>query len=235
MELKNKKTTLKFSLKKYKNSLGKNNSKKITIGNRGSGHKRRYRQINFKSNINFLGIIFNIEYDPNRNCKIASVYNFKTNNFFYKIAAKDLKIGNIIKSGIYAENKIGHTMLLRKIPIGCCIHNISIKSNGFSKMTRSAGTYSIILEKTNKYVKILLSSGKKKKLYFNSLATIGIISNQIFFLLKLGKAGKSRWLNKRPNVRGVAKNPVDHPHGGGEGKKSGKRKNPWGKVTNSRK
>ena len=227
------KTILKFKLKKYKNSSGKNHSGKTTIFHKGSGHKKRYRQINFEPNINFFGIIFNIEYDPHRNCKIVSVFNFKSKQFFYKIAPKDLKIGNIIKSGLYAENKIGHTLVLRKIPTGCCIHSLNLKFNRLATMTRAAGTYSIILEKTKKFAKILLSSGKIKNLPLNCFATIGVVSNEIFVLIKLGKAGKSRWLNKKPKVRGVAKNPIDHPNGGGEGKKSGNRVSPWGKIMNS--
>merc|ERR1712226_347822 len=197
------KTILKFKLKKYKNSSGKNHSGKTTIFHKGSGHKKRYRQINFEPNINFFGIIFNIEYDPHRNCKIVSVFNFKSKQFFYKIAT------------------------------GCCIHSLNLKFNRLATMTRAAGTYSIILEKTKKFAKILLSSGKIKNLPLNCFATIGVVSNEIFVLIKLGKAGKSRWLNKKPKVRGVAKNPIDHPNGGGEGKKSGNRVSPWGKIMNS--
>jgi large subunit ribosomal protein L2 len=227
------KPKLKFKLKKYVNTAGKNNSGQITVHSKSAGHKKRYRQINFTSNKNFLGIVFSIEYDPNRNSNIASIFNFKSNNFFYVIAANNLLIGNIVKSGFYAENKNGHTMILRKIPIGCCIYNITFKFSNLGKISRSAGTYSVVLEKTHKYATILLSSGKKKKLPLNCSATIGIVSKDYVFLIELGKAGKSRWLNKKPNVRGVAKNPVDHPNGGGEGKKSGKRKTPWGKSMNS--
>lgn len=231
--LKLKKPILKIKLKKYKNVSGKNNSGKITINHKGGGHKKRYREISFKFSSSFLGIVFSIEYDPNRNCNIASIFNIKLKTFFYLIAAKNLTVGDIVKSGFYAENKIGHTMTLQKIPIGCCIFNVTLQKNNLAKISRSAGTYSIILEKTQTQAIILLASGKKKIVPINCFATIGIVSKHLNFLNQIKKAGKSRWLNKRPSVRGVAKNPVDHPNGGGEGKKSGFRKTPWGKVMGS--
>jgi large subunit ribosomal protein L2 len=124
-------------------------------------------------------------------------------------------------------------MTLKKIPIGCCIYNVSLKYNGFSIMSRSAGTYCIIIKKSKTDVTLLLSSGQQKQLPLTAFGTIGVVSNGLVFLAELGKAGRTRWLGKRPTVRGVAMNPVDHPHGGGEGKKSGKRKTPWGKSMNS--
>jgi large subunit ribosomal protein L2 len=219
-------------LKKNINKL-KKNSGKITIRNKVGGHKKRYRQINFNKTANFTGIVYSIEYDPNRNSNIASIFNIKLNCFFYVIAPKDLEIGNIIKYGLEAEKRVGHSMSLRLAPTGCCIYNVSLKPNGVAQISRSAGTYSVIIKKTEKYAQIVLSSGTKKTLSLNAFATIGIVSNELFYLTKLGKAGRARWLGLKPNVRGVAMNPVDHPHGGGEGKKSGKRKTPWGKPINS--
>jgi len=223
---------LKTKIIKLKKRIGKNNLGKITVRHKQNGHKKLFRQIFFKK-VDFIGIVFNIQYDPNRNSNIASIYNIKKNNFFYVVAAKDLVIGNIIKSGFEANKKVGHINFLEQIPIGCCIHNVALKSNGLAKISRSAGTYSIIIKKTKTNVIILLSSGQQKKLPLNAFATIGIVSNELHFLNQLGKAGRSRWLGKRPTVRGVAMNPVDHPNGGGEGRKSGKRKTPWGKTMNS--
>ena len=230
-----KKPRLKFKLRKHIHSAGKNNTGQITVFTKGSGNKKRYRQLNFFANQNFLGIIFSIEYDPNRNCNIASVFNLKLDSFFYVIAAKGILVGHIVKSGFYANKKVGHIMPLRKIPNGSCVFNITLKPKGFAKISRSAGTYSVILEKTQDFAKLLLSSGKFKILPLHCFATIGIVSKSYHFLIELHKAGKSRWLNKKPSVRGVAKNPVDHPNGGGEGKKSKIRKTPWGKVMNSKK
>lgn len=225
---------LKIKLKKYKNCSGKNNSGKITVNHKGSGHKKRYRQIDFKLIYkNNLSIVFNIEYDPNRNCNIATIFYVKLKNFRYILAPRNLLIGSVLENNFNSPNRVGHTKMLKKIPVGCCIHNITTKHNHFGKFSRSAGTYSVIIKKTQKFAILILSSGKKKKLFLNCFATIGIVSNEFYFLTQLKKAGKSRWLNKRPSVRGVAKNPIDHPNGGGEGKKSGKRKTAWGKVLNS--
>jgi large subunit ribosomal protein L2 len=229
-----KKPVLKIKLKNKKMNLGKNNTGQITVNHKGGAQKKRYRKINF-GNENFIGIIFSIEYDPNRNANIAAVFNFKSNTFFYVLAPKNLEMGNILKSGLEAEKKTGHTMNLEKVPLGCCIYNISLKPNSFAKISRAAGTYSVITEKTKQYAKVLFSSGKKKLLPLKAFATIGVVSNELKILTQIGKAGKSRWLGKRPIVRGVAMNPVDHPHGGGEGRKSGSRKTPWGKKMGSRK
>lgn len=218
-----KKSLLKKEIKSLKkNSAGKNNSGKITVKNKGGGHKRKYRKIQFFRSSTNTGIICSIEYDPYRKANIASVFEFLKNNFFYILAPQKLKVGDIIKSGENAEIKIGHSLPLSKMPIGSCIHNVSTKNNSYGQISRSAGTYSQVIEITNKYVKIKISSGEHKHLSLNCYATIGIISNEFVFLTQIGKAGRARWLNKRPKVRGVARNPVDHPHGGGEGKKSGK-------------
>lgn len=195
--------------------------------------KKKYRKINFLRNNDSIGIVSSLEYDPGRTAFIASVYDFLNQTFFYIIAPKNLNIGNIVKSGFSAETKVGHALMLRKIPIGSFIHNISLKKNKKAQISRSAGTHSQLIEKTARSCQIILSSGKHKFVSIDGYATIGTVSNEFSFLKNISKAGRNRWLNKRPTVRGVAMNPIDHPHGGGEGKTSGGRSSvtPWGKPT----
>lgn len=228
-----KKPLLKSNIKGLKRNVGKNFSGKITVFSKGGGHKKKYRNINFKRTENETYIVTSIEYDPFRSANIASVYNINKNKFDYIIAPKNTKIGDIIKSGLTAEIKNGHSLPISKIPIGCLIHNVSPKPNSNSKISRSAGTFSQLIEKTTNFGKLKLSSGEQRTVSINCFATIGIVSNEFLILTTLGKAGRSRWLNKRPKVRGVAMNPIDHPHGGGEGKTSGGRTSvtPWGKPT----
>ena len=216
-----------------KNIAGKNNSGKITVYHKGGGHKRKYRVINFMRSQDSIGIVTAIEYDPNRSAFIASIYDFLNLKYFYTIAPKNLNIGNIIKSGFSADIKIGHSLTLMKIPVGGFIHNISLEENKKAKLIRSAGTKAQLIEKTSKYCRIILSSGTHIFLSPTCQATIGSVSNEFSFFKTIKKAGRSRWLNKRPTVRGVAMNPIDHPHGGGEGKSSGGRFSvtPWGKPT----
>lgn len=225
------KPLIKKKLKKLSNTAGRNNSGKITVRHKGGGHKQRYREITFNRTNVSTGIVISLEYDPNRNAHIAAIYDTSTKDFFYILAPKNLKIGDIIKSGPNAEPKIGHSLPLSNIPVGSYIHNISPKVGKPAQITRSAGTFSKIKEKRLDYVKVELSSGEQRLLPSDCYATIGLVSNDLLFLTRLGKAGRSRWLNKRPTVRGVAMNPIDHPHGGGEGKKSGSGKTPWGKYT----
>lgn len=225
-----KKPLLKSKLKGLKNTSGRNNSGKIVSHHKGGGHKRTYRKVNFKENFNSYGIVTSIEYDPNRTANIISVYNFKNKNTYsYKIAPKYIQIGDIIKTGTDAEIKLGHTLPLSKIPEGYFIYNLYQEKNGSAVISRSAGTYSVLIEKTSNYCKVKLGSGTVKNFSLDCLASIGKVSNDLRYLIIVNKAGKSRWLNKRPTVRGVAMNPVDHPHGGGEGKKSGRKRTPWGK------
>ena len=225
------KPLIKKKIKGLTQSSGRNNQGKITVRHKGGGNKRKYRQINFYRTSTSVGITTSLEYDPNRNSNIASIYDLSNNNFFYILAPKDLKIGDIVRSGPNAEPKIGHSLPISEIPVGSYIHSISPKISKPAQISRSAGTFSILKEKTLDYAKIELSSGEQRFISTKCYATIGIVSNELIFLTQLGKAGRSRWLNKRPTVRGVAMNPVDHPHGGGEGKKSGKGKSPWGKTT----
>lgn len=226
----NKKPIIKKKIKKLLISSGRNNSGKITIRHKGGGHKRKFREIDFFRTSISTGITTSIEYNPNRNSYIASIYDIDKKTFFYILAPKNLKIGDIVKTGPNAEIKMGHSLPILNIPIGTYIYNISLKPNKSAKISRSAGTFSIIKEKTLEHAIVELNSGENKIISTKCYATIGIVSNELKFLTQLGKAGRSRWLNKRPTVRGVAMNPVDHPHGGGEGKKSGQNKTPWGKF-----
>lgn len=224
-----KKPLLKKKIKGIQTVSGRNNSGRITVFHKGGGHKRRYRKINFRRTNKSIGIITSIEYDPNRNSNIASVYDVSSKDFFYIIAPKNLKVGHIVKSGPNIEPKLGNSLPISEIPVGSLIHNVSPTTFKAAEISRAAGTFSILKEKSLNYSKIELSSGEQKLLSLNCYATIGVVSNELIIFSQKGKAGRSRWLNKRPTVRGVAMNPVDHPHGGGEGKKSGKGFTPWGK------
>jgi large subunit ribosomal protein L2 len=220
---------LKNNIKQLKSVTGRNNSGKITLRHKGGGHKQKYRILNFIRIQISVGIACSLEYDPIRNSYIAAIYEFSNHDFFYILAPKNLKIGDVLESGPATEPKLGYSLPLTQIPVGSYIHNISDKVNKFAQISRSAGTFSVLKKKMLDRVVIELSSGESKSLSTKCFATMGIVSNEFDFLSQLQKAGQSRWLNKRPTVRGVAMNPIDHPHGGGEGKKSGINKTPWGK------
>jgi large subunit ribosomal protein L2 len=231
----NKSSLTKTSLLKHKisgvqNRAGRNFRGKITSYHRGGGHKKKYRIIDFLRNYESTGVITSIEYDPYRTANIASVFDFSNKEYYYIISAKNLKVGNIVKSGQNAEPKIGHSLPILKIPIGSYIYNISTRSNKKGQFCRAAGTYGQLIEKTTQLARIKLSSGEHRYIPINCFASIGIVSNEYLFLTTIGKAGRSRWLNKRPIVRGVAMNPIDHPHGGAT---SGGRSSvtPWGQPT----
>jgi large subunit ribosomal protein L2 len=227
----NKTPLLKNNIIGKKKVTGKNHSGKITVFHKGGGVKKKYRIINFNRTAAATGIICSIEHDPNRNAHIASVFDIHNKNFYYIILPKNQKIGDIINSGKEIKPELGNSLPLTYIPEGSAIHNVSLKTHSKSQISRSAGTFSILKKKTQNLAIIKLSSGNIKRISLNCFATIGIVSNELFYFTKGGKAGHSRWLNKRPTVRGVAMNPIDHPHGGGEGKKSGKKFTPWGKPT----
>jgi large subunit ribosomal protein L2 len=220
---------LKQKLKGKKNSTGRNNSGQITVRHKGGGVKKRYRQINWFRNFNSTGIVCSLEHDPNRDAYIASVFDFINFEFFYLLAPKNLQIGDIVKSGLEIEPSLGSSLPISGIPIGTPIYNICPKTFEKGKISRAAGTFSVIKEKTDTYALIQLSSGEQRYISSKCFASIGEVSKKLHFLTRLGKAGQSRWLNRRPTVRGVSMNPVDHPHGGGEGKKSGNSRTPWGK------
>lgn len=220
---------LKSKINGLKNSSGRNNTGRITSYHKGGGHKQNYRTITFNRTINSTGIVTSIEYDPNRTANIASIYDFLTKNYYYIIAPKHLSVGNIIKTGPNAEIHIGHSLPLSKIPEGSLIYNIPAKQKRHATICRAAGTFASLMEKTSTYCQIKLPSGEQRKISVKCYASIGVVSNELHSLTTVNKAGRSRWLNIRPTVRGVAMNPVDHPHGGGEGRKSGKDLTPWGK------
>nr|YP_010394015.1 ribosomal protein L2 [Hyaloperonospora arabidopsidis]DAZ88023.1 TPA_asm: ribosomal protein L2 [Hyaloperonospora arabidopsidis] len=223
---------IKSLTKGFQRANGRNNQGKITVRSRGGGHKRLYRIISFNRSKNLEGYVVKILYDPNRSANVAYIKN----NFqsYLILAPEGLQINQYIKSSANSELKVGNALPLQNIPIGSLIHNISLYPQSRGKLIRSAGTSAQLIQKiNNKYAKIRLNSGELKLILLTCYATLGIVSNINHKKIKLGKAGRSRWLNKRPVVRGVAKNPVDHPHGGGEGKTSGGRPSvtPQGKIT----
>jgi len=214
-----------------KNSTGgRNNLGRITSRSRGAGHKNKYRKIDFYRNKDDLKAkIERIEYDPNRSAYVALV-KYEDGIFNYILAPSKIKIGDEIISGRNKEIKIGNCMPLSDIPEGTNIHNIELSPNGGGKMVRSAGLSAQISGLDENYCIIKLGSGEIRKVINTARATIGSVSNNDHQNIKMGKAGRNRWKGKRPSVRGVAMNPVDHPHGGGEGKTSGGRNpvSPWG-------
>ena len=229
---------IKSCLKGLKKCSSTSCNRQIVCKNKGGGTKRRYRSVDFKRNVYSIGIIVTIEYDPYRSSNICAVYDFLKKNFSYILAPSNIGIGDIVKSGKNVEINDGNSIPLSKIPIGSLIHNVSTKINKKGELSRSAGTFSQLIEKTPREVRISLSSGEHRYISSRCFVTLGSVSNDAWFLTTIGKAGRSRWLNKRPKVRGVAKNPLDHPHGGGEGKTSGGRSTsvtPWGKPTKNKK
>ena len=177
-----KKSLLKNKIKGFKNSTGRNNSGKITVSHKGGGHKQKYREINFCRKKTSTGITSSIEYDPNRNSNIASVYDILNKTFFYILAPKNLEIGDILKSSHTVEPKLGYSLPIMQIPVGSYIYNISSKSSNPGQISRSAGAFSKLKEKTLNYGIIKLSSGKRKIISSKCYATLGIVSNELFFL-----------------------------------------------------
>ena len=212
---------------------GRNNTGRITARRIGGGHKRRYRMIDFKRNkYDMVGTVERIEYDPNRTAFIALV-NYEDGEKAYILAPQRLSEGDTVVSGKTVDIKPGNAMPLANIPVGTIIHNVEMKPGKGGQIARSAGTYVQLVGKDQGYAQLKLSSGELRLIRGECMATIGAVSNQDQQNIKLGKAGRSRWLGKRPSVRGVAMNPIDHPHGGGEGRTSGGRHpvSPWGKPT----
>ena len=209
---------------------GRNNLGRITSRSKGAGHKNKYRLIDFyRKKDDIFSKVERVEYDPNRSAYIALIkYEDGTKN--YILAPGRLKIGDKIVSGRNKEIKIGNCMPLSDIPEGTDIHNIELAPNGGGKLVRSAGSSAQISGIDENYCIIKLASGEIRKVINSARATIGTVSNSDHQNIKIGKAGRNRWKGKRPSVRGVAMNPVDHPHGGGEGKTSGGRSpvSPWG-------
>jgi len=213
-----------------KSSSGRNNLGRITSRRRGSGHKQKFREIDFYRNKHDMeAVVERIEYDPNRTSHIMLV-KYEDGKRSYMLLPQNIKIGDKIISGNKKEIKIGNCMPLHDIPAGTAIHNVEIKPGGGAKISRAAGSSVQITGSVGEYSIIKLSSGEIRKIISRARATIGVLSNPDQKNIKIGKAGRSRWLGIRPSVRGVVMNPVDHPHGGGEGKSSGGRNpvSPWG-------
>jgi ribosomal protein L2, bacterial/organellar len=217
-----------------KKKAGRNNQGKITVRHHGGGHKRKYRIIDFKRNKDgIVGKVATIEYDPNRTANIALIH-YVDGEKRYIIAPKGLKVGDEIMSGPDADIKVGNALPLENIPVGTVIHNIELKPGKGGQLVRAAGTEAQLLGKEDKYAIVRLTSGEMRRILKTCRATIGSVGNEDHELISIGKAGRSRWLGKRPTVRGVVMNPVDHPHGGGEGRAPIGRKSPmspWGKPT----
>ena len=218
-------------------SGGRNNIGRVTARRRGGGHKRLYTIIDFKRNHhNVPATVERIEYDPNRSAFIA-LLQYEDGTKSYILAPQRLSVGDVVTSGEKADIKPGNAMPLANIPIGTIIHNVELKPGKGGQIARSAGTYVQLVGRDQSYSILRLNSGEQRMTRSECMATIGAVSNPDNKNIKLAKAGRSRWLGKRPSVRGVAMNPVDHPHGGGEGKTSGGRHpvTPWGKPTKGKK
>ncbi|MGO4548969.1 50S ribosomal protein L2 [Paenibacillus sp. 2TAB23] len=213
---------------------GRNNQGKITVRHHGGGHKRKYRIIDFKrTKDGIVGNVASIEYDPNRSSNIALIH-YADGEKAYIIAPKGLKVGDKITSGVGSDIKPGNTLPLVNIPVGTVIHNIELKPGKGGQLVRAAGTSAQLLGKEENYVSVRLTSGEVRRILNTCRATIGSVGNEDHELVKIGKAGRNRWLGNRPTVRGVVMNPNDHPHGGGEGRAPIGRKSPlspWGKPT----
>ena len=204
-------------------SKGRNNYGRITSRNHGGGHKQKYRQIDFyRKKFNMKAEVERIEYDPNRSCYIMLV-KFEDNQKFYYLAPQNIKVGDKVENGSNIEIKTGNCLPLQDIPVGVNIHNVELQPGAGGKIARSAGTSVTISGLDGNYSLIKMASGEVRKIDSRSMATIGVLSNPDQKNIKIGKAGRSRWLGIRPHTRGVVKNPVDHPHGGGEGKSAGGR------------
>jgi len=224
-------TPYKPLLRPLKSSGGRNNAGRITVWQRGGGHKRAYRIIDFKRDkLNIPSVVETIEYDPNRSARIA-LLRYADGERRYIIAPLGVKVGDTLMSGENVELRDGNAMPLRNIPLGTIIHNIELRPGEGAKLARSAGTYAQLVAKDQKMCQVRLSSSEVRYIPSNCMATIGQVSNVDWENISVGKAGRKRHLGRRPNVRGVAMNPVDHPLGGGEGKASGGRPavSPWGK------
>ena len=222
------------ALTKGKNKhAGRGAGGRISVRRKGGGHKKKYRQIDFRRDkIDIPGTVAAIEYDPNRSSFIALVV-YKDGEKRYMLAPEGLAVGRIVLSGPASSFDVGNAMPLAKVPLGMVIHNIELNLGRGGQMARSAGTSASVVAKEGQYVTVRLPSGEMRMVNAKCYATIGELGNKDHMNVSLGKAGRSRWLGRRPKVRGTAMNPVDHPHGGGEGKTKGGRHpvTPWGQPT----
>ena len=212
---------------------GRNNHGRTTIWGRGGGHKRRYRVVDFKRRkFDVPATVERLEYDPNRSAFIALI-KYQDGELSYILAPQRIKVGDTVISGERTDIKPGNAMPMTNMPVGTIIHNIEMKPGKGGQIARAAGGYAQLIGKDAGYAQLRLSSGEQRMVRAECMATIGAVSNSDNSNQKLGKAGRNRWRGRRPKVRGVAMNPVDHPHGGGEGRTSGGRHpvTPWGKPT----
>jgi large subunit ribosomal protein L2 len=216
---------------KGRNRAGRNNKGRITTRHQGGGNKRRYRQIDFKRNKDGVPAkVAHIEYDPNRTARIALLH-YVDGEKRYILAPNGLSVGDSVRSGEGSEVRPGNSLPLRNIPVGTTVHAVELKPGAGARIARSAGTSIQVMAKEGQYATLRLPSGEMRLVLSTCKATVGEVGNAEHELVQLGKAGRNRWKRKRPSVRGVAMNPVDHPLGGGEGKSSGGRHpaSPWGK------
>ncbi len=212
---------------------GRNNNGRVTVRFRGGGHKRKYREIDFKRNKDgIMATVTAIEYDPNRSAHIA-LLTYADGEKRYILSPKDLKAGQLISSGETADIVAGCALPIRKIPVGTMIHNLEMRPGKGGQIARSAGTYAQLVAKEGAMAQVRLSSGEVRLVSVDCRATVGVVGNDKHNVISLGKAGRKRWLGRMPHNRGVTMNPVDHPHGGGEGRTSGGRHpvSPWGVPT----
>lgn len=216
---------------------GRNNDGRITVRHQGGGHKQKYRIIDFRRNKDgIVGTVERLEYDPNRTAHIALI-KYADGERRYIIAPKALAAGDKVQSGDQAPIKVGNALPLRNMPLGSTVHNVELKPGKGGQLARSAGTSVRVMAKDGGYVTLKMASGEMRKVHAECRATLGQVSNGEHSLRSLGKAGATRWRGVRPTVRGVVMNPVDHPHGGGEGRTSGGRHpvTPWGVPTKGHK
>ena len=217
---------------------GRNQQGKLTVRHRGGGHKRLYRIIDFKRTKDGIPArVATIEYDPNRSARIA-LLNYADGEKRYILAPNGLKVGDVVESGAEADIKPGNALPLKNIPLGTVVHAIELKIGKGAQLARSAGTSAQLMAKEGDYALLRLPSGEIRRVHINCRATIGEVGNLEHENITIGKAGRSRWLGRRPETRGIAMNPNDHPHGGGEGRSPVGRKSPmtkWGKIAMGKK
>ena len=218
------------------NSGGRNNNGRTTIRFRGGGHKKSYRIIDFKRRKFETAKVERIEYDPNRTAFIALI-KYDDGELSYILAPQRLAVGDSVVSGEHVDVKPGNAMPLANVPVGTIVHNVEMKVGKGGQIARSAGTYAQVVGRDGEYVIVRLNSGEQRLIHGRCIGSIGAVSNPDKMNTSVGKAGRSRWLGRRPHNRGVTMNPVDHPHGGGEGRTSGGRHpvTPWGKNTKGKK
>jgi large subunit ribosomal protein L2 len=216
---------------------GRNNNGRITVRWRGGGHKRAYRLVDFKrTKLDMPAVVERLEYDPNRTAFIALI-RYGDGELSYILAPQRLSVGDTVVAARQADVKPGNAMPLFSMPVGTIVHNVEMKPGRGGQIARSAGTYAQYVGRDAGHAILRLNSGEQRLVHQNCMATVGAVSNPDHGNISIGKAGRNRWLGKKPSVRGVAMNPVDHPHGGGEGRTSGGRHpvTPWGKPTKGKK